>query len=76
MLIHNINDVFRFFCVLSSFNVALMLQNFLSIFMQKNVYGASVIIFEGIMSFADKELLEVRLFVLFEVFFSHIKQLK
>lgn len=31
--------------------------------MQKNVYGASVIIFEGIMSFADKELLEVRLFV-------------
>lgn len=44
--------------------------------MQKNVYGASVIIFEGIMSFADKELLEVRLFVLFEGFFSHIKQLK
>lgn len=28
--------------------------------MQKNVYGASVIIFEGIMSFADKELLQVR----------------
>lgn len=27
---------------------------------QKNVYGASVIIFEGIMSFADQELLQVR----------------
>lgn len=37
--------------------------------MQKNVYGASVIIFEGIMSFADKELLEVRLFVWFKGFF-------
>lgn len=45
--------------------------------MQKNVYGASVIIFEGIMSFADKELLEVRLFFfLFEGFFSHTTQLK
>lgn len=30
----------------------------LSLF-QKNVYGASVIIFEGILSFADKELLQV-----------------
>lgn len=27
---------------------------------QKTVYGASVIIFEGIMAFADKELLQVR----------------
>lgn len=36
--------------------------------MQKNVYGASVIVFEGIMSFADKELLEVRPFVWFEAF--------
>lgn len=44
--------------------------------MQKNVYGASVIIFEGIMSFADKELLEVRLFVRFEGFFTYTKQLK
>ena len=26
---------------------------------QKTVYGASVVIFEGIMSFADKELLQV-----------------
>lgn len=32
------------------------------LFLQKNVYGASVIIFEGIMSFADKELLHVRPF--------------
>lgn len=27
---------------------------------QKTVYGASVIIFEGIMAFADKKLLQVR----------------
>lgn len=38
-----------------------MLRHFSPVFMQKNVYGASVIIFEGIMSFADKELLQVRL---------------
>lgn len=36
---------------------------------QKNVYGASVIIFEGIMSFADKELLQVRKQVPFFSFF-------
>lgn len=46
-------------------------------FMQKNVYGASVIIFEGIMSFADKELLQVRhyvflLLLLFEKFFGEV----
>lgn len=45
--------------------------------MQKNVYGASVIIFEGIMSFADKELLQVRhyvflLLLLFEKFFGDV----
>lgn len=50
---------------------------FLSSFMQKNVYGASVIIFEGIMSFADKELLQVRhyvflLLLLFEKFFGEV----
>lgn len=36
---------------------------------QKTVYGASVIIFEGIMSFADKELLQVRQYVFFFFFF-------
>lgn len=43
---------------------------------QKNVYGASVIIFEGIMSFADKELLQVRqyFFYLFEELLSEVKQ--
>lgn len=45
------------------------------LFVQKNVYGASVIIFEGIMSFVDKELLQVRpyvfsLFFLFDEFLS------
>lgn len=45
--------------------------------MQKNVYGASVIIFEGILSFADKELLQVRqhifplFYFLFEDFFNN-----
>ena len=38
-------------------------SRFSLLFMQKNVYGASVIIFEGIMSFADKELLQVRQYV-------------
>lgn len=41
---------------------------------QKNVYGASVIIFEGIMSFADKQLLQVRLFCFF--FFLKNSQVK
>lgn len=43
---------------------------------QKNVYGASVIIFEGIMSFADKELLQVRRYFfafLFEEVLSNVK---
>lgn len=57
---------------------ALKSLGFLSPFMQKNVYGASVIIFEGIMSFADKELLQVKKYVfflfLFEEFLSEVKQ--
>lgn len=35
-----------------------MVFTFSSLF-QKNVYGASVVIFEGILSFADNELLQV-----------------
>lgn len=53
-------------------------SQFFLFFMQKNVYGASVIIFEGIMSFADKELLQVRQYVfffsfLFEEFLTELK---
>ena len=48
---------------LTAHEAALNTVGFLSV--QKNVYGASVIIFEGIMSFADKELLQVRQYVFF-----------
>uniref|UniRef100_A0A3B4T2Q9 uridine/cytidine kinase n=1 Tax=Seriola dumerili TaxID=41447 RepID=A0A3B4T2Q9_SERDU len=41
----------------------------------KNVYGASVIIFEGIMSFADKELLQVRQNVFFSFFEEFLSEL-
>ena len=37
---------------------------------QKTVYGANVVIFEGIMTFASKELLEVNRFI-YELLLSH-----
>lgn len=47
--------------------------------LQKTVYGASVIIFEGIMSFADKELLKVNIIKYFIIWlflvFLHLNDL-